>query len=109
MNGCNQLKRETLPHTWLKSQYDDTQVKAIEKRVRDYFRSICPDYTDHAKWEITRLFYKLREVSEITGIPLKALQQWDKTGVLVADRLPGGRRIYTKEHIRMARGLEVHQ
>lgn len=43
---------------------------------------------------------KPAEAAKKLGISVKTLQRWDKDGVLVAQRLPTGRRTYTEESLK---------
>lgn len=42
--------------------------------------------------------YKLDEFAKKIGVDKKTLQNWDRLGILVADRSPTNRRVYTDEH-----------
>lgn len=45
---------------------------------------------------------KPRDVMKILGVCHKTLYLWDKKGILVAKRLPSGRRYYTEKQIEEA-------
>lgn len=46
-------------------------------------------------------FYNIRAFSEIIGVSIPTLRNWDKNNTLKAFRLPTGRLYYTEEHIRL--------
>lgn len=44
--------------------------------------------------------YNIRKFSELTGISISALRSWDNEKKLIANRTPGGHRIYTNDHLK---------
>lgn len=53
--------------------------------------------------------YSTGEFSDLIGVSIKTLQRWDREGILVADRTPTNRRLYTDKHlIQMRVGLLQH-
>ncbi len=40
-------------------------------------------------------YYKISEVSRITGVPAETIRYWEKKGLIKADRKYGNRRFYT--------------
>lgn len=42
---------------------------------------------------------KPKDIMKILGVCHKTLYIWDKKGILVAQRLPSGRRYYTQEQV----------
>lgn len=43
--------------------------------------------------------YTISEFADLMNVSVKSLQRWDKSGLLVADRLDGYHRSYTQQHV----------
>lgn len=50
--------------------------------------------------------FSIGEAAKRLGKTVKTLQRWDRTGVMVAERTPTGRRVYTLQILRSAMGLD---
>ena len=48
--------------------------------------------------------YNVTEFAKLLGVSVLTLQRWDRIGRLRALRSPSNRRLYTDEHLRLARG-----
>lgn len=48
--------------------------------------------------------YSTGKFSNLIGVSVKTLQRWDREGILVADRTPTNRRVYTEKHLVQVRG-----
>jgi putative resolvase len=44
--------------------------------------------------------YSLGEFARLAGVHPKTVQRWDRDGLLIAHRTPGGRRFYTEDDVR---------
>jgi len=45
-------------------------------------------------------YYKISEVSKITGVPAETIRYWEKKGLIKPDRKYGNRRFYTYKTIK---------
>lgn len=43
--------------------------------------------------------YKPKEMAKYIGVSVRTLQNWDRSGVLVAHRTPKNRRFYTQDQL----------
>ena len=50
--------------------------------------------------------YSVGEFSKLIGVSIKTLQNWDRDGILVANRTPTNRRFYTEEQLSQYRGSQ---
>ena len=50
--------------------------------------------------------YSVGEFSKLIGVSIKTLQNWDRDGILVANRTPTNRRFYTEEQLDQYRGSQ---
>ena len=50
--------------------------------------------------------YSVGEFSKLIGVSIKTLQNWDRDGILVANRTPTNRRFYTEEQLNQYRGSQ---
>lgn len=50
--------------------------------------------------------YSVGEFSKLIGVSIKTLQNWDRDGILVANRTPTNRRYYTDEQLQQYRGSQ---
>lgn len=51
--------------------------------------------------------YTVTEAAKLIGVGVKTLQRWDRVGILVPQRSPTNRRLYTPEQLREATGLKI--
>src|SRR5688572_5058102 len=50
--------------------------------------------------------YTTGQFAALLGKHPRTVQRWDSAGLLVADRSPKGRRMYTDRHVALARGID---
>ena len=50
--------------------------------------------------------YSVGEFSKLIGVSIKTLQNWDRDGILTANRTPTNRRFYTEEQLNQYRGSQ---
>ena len=50
--------------------------------------------------------YSVGEFSKLIGVSIKTLQNWDRDGILIANRTPTNRRFYTEEQLNQYSGSQ---
>lgn len=51
--------------------------------------------------------YKPKDLAELLGVSVKTLQQWDRNGILKANRTPTDRRYYTYDQYLQFKGIQT--